>query len=171
MQKPLSYKLRFHPAKEIAIYINFGDNKRYDTDVFTDGSKQNNKVGCAFIAFENNLQIYNEVFRLGDNCSVYQSELFAILKCLEWIKNNILEFEKKSENKHQIGIYSDSQSALISLQQVNSDNSLVHQIKSLFKQITNFSKVYVSFNWVKGHSENYGNDSADLLAKHGFKPF
>jgi hypothetical protein len=25
----------------------------------------------------------------------------------------------------------------------------------------------VSFNWVKGHSENYGNDSADLLAKHG----
>src|SRR5208282_835391 len=35
VQKPLSYKLRFHPAKEIAIYINFGDNKRYDTDVFT----------------------------------------------------------------------------------------------------------------------------------------
>ena len=49
------------------------------TQVFTDGSRQNNLSGAGFIIYSNSNTIHSESFSLGITPSVYQCELFAIL--------------------------------------------------------------------------------------------
>jgi ribonuclease HI len=106
---------------------------------------------------------------LGDNCSVFQSELYAIFKSLLYLKNSLNELENIFKNNQtiKIGLFSDSKSALMSLQQYNNSNKLVHEIKSIYKQLTSFSKISLNFHWIKSHVGYYGNEIADSLAKDG----
>ena len=41
-------------------------------------------IGCAFVVFEDEQEIYSEQIRLQSFCSVFQAELLAILKAVEW---------------------------------------------------------------------------------------
>lgn len=46
---------------------------------FTDGSKQNNKVGVAYVGYnECNVEVYYNTFRLLDYSTVYIAGLIAI---------------------------------------------------------------------------------------------
>jgi hypothetical protein len=79
--------------------------------------------------------------------SVYQSELYAILKSLH-LKDKLNEIENKFKDNQiiKIGLFSDSKSALISLQKYNNSNKLVHEIKNIYRQLTKFPKINLKRN-------------------------
>ncbi|GIY75060.1 non-ltr retrotransposon cats [Caerostris extrusa] len=56
--------------------------------IFTDGSKINNQVGSAFVAYKTDKEIFNWQAKLDNKNSVYQAELLAIFKALQWAKQN-----------------------------------------------------------------------------------
>jgi ribonuclease HI len=126
--------------------------------MFTDGSKDlSGKVGSAMYIPELREEIS---LRLTDNLSVFTSELFAILTCLNWIldDNNVLI------GSRDVVIFTDSLSSLVALENERSKSrpNLVKEIINKYNKITNCSVVMV---WIPSHVGIQGNEVADRLAK------
>jgi hypothetical protein len=108
IEKPMKFYLLPHPALLPKINTNLEENSykncNFSINIYTDGSKTESQTGAAFTVYKQNTEIYFQQFKLHFNCSVFQAELLAIEKALNWIKN--------SSYNTEIGIFSDSKSAL-----------------------------------------------------------
>lgn len=114
---------------------------------YTDGSKQNDEVGCAFV--ETNVA---NKYHLPTNCNIFTAELFAIFKAIE---SAILKDQCK------ILIITDSMSAIQALQKTITKNYIVQDIQ---KTISNYEHLFVTFFWVPSHQGIAGNEMADREA-------
>ena len=108
----------------------------------------NNRTGCAYIV--NGIACK---FRLTRHSSVFSAELYAILKSLQYIKNSIL---------NKFVIYSDSLSAIESINSNRLKNALNIRINKVLSTISNKTIV---FEWVPSHIDIIGNELADKAAK------
>ena len=126
------------------------DDHSYCTPVYTDGSKDNDRVGCGAII--NNLSIKQ---RLLSNASIFTAEATAIDLALDAIT--------ESNDDHFI-IFSDSLSVLLSLKNKKMDNPL---ILKLLQKLHNLSCAHktVHFCWIPSHIGILGNEAADVAAK------
>lgn len=142
--------------KDIPV-INLAHSKEYlqkwnnHLKVYTDGSKSENKTGCAFYVPEMG---FKKCMRLTDNTSVCESELVAILLAISWLAEN---------PPFQFVILSDSLSAL---QAIEGDklSKLVCEIRYQIFMLQN-KGINVEFAWIPGHVGLRGNEVADQLAK------
>ena len=125
------------------IEVKYKDHKQ----IFTDGSKQNEKTGSG---------VWSESFKLQTKLpkysTVFTAELYAIYAAISFVKN--------TPGKHII--LTDSLSAVHTLQSFNkTSHYLVSWIKDLLLNITNCIKI----EWVPSHMCIIGNERADELAR------
>ena len=122
-------------------------------EIYTDGSKSPNGVGCAAIT-----QDKTNKCSLPTEASVFTAELNAILLAMDIIK--------KIRNKQNIKIviYSDSRSALEALKGYTHKNPLVLQIKMKLN-IYYSQGLNIEFCWIPAHVGINGNEKADAAAK------
>lgn len=120
-----------------------------DVVVYTDGSKLDNKVGCAFTI---NDRTY--MFGLPYLTSVFNAELYAINKAI-----NII-----SPRFRNIIICSDSLSALQALEDIYSSHAIVTDIFTKLAELR-LRGTQVGFCWVPGHVGIEGNERVDAAAK------
>ena len=118
--------------------------------IFTDGSKDGNKVGSAAVTKGSS---YKQ--RLPDGCSVFTAELKAISLALKHIEGS---------NHQGFVICSDSLSALQALENRNIGNPLVLDILTEYHNIK-LKYIIVIFCWVPSHVDIPGNELADKAAK------
>ena len=116
---------------------------------FTDGSKMNNSVGCAFTL---NNAFFS--FRLPAYVTVYTAELFAILAAIEYIRENRVV---------KALICTDSLSAVNAMASQNRDHPILVSIMELYHM--NQRNVQCSILWVPGHKGISGNVRADYWAR------
>ncbi|XP_035207470.1 ribonuclease H-like [Stegodyphus dumicola] len=120
------------------------------------GSGLEGKIGLAFVVFYHGLEIEHAKFKLEKYNSVYQAELIAIQKTLEWLIINLNE-------SHIITIHSDCMSVLQALSDPEQQNLNIQTIKKLVIQLE--VRHQLNFYWVKAHIGCLGNERADVLAK------
>ena len=119
---------------------------KHHLSIYTDGSKQDEKVACAVIS-----PYFTDNIRLPDNSSIFTAEVKAIDIALYHIR---YQFEK------QIIIYSDSLSVLKSLKDLYHRNLLIQQIlKKYYYLSVSKEIIFCSF---PSHISIRGNESADL---------
>jgi hypothetical protein len=53
--------------------------------IYTIGSKSNSGVGAAYLMVKGYQELNKAKFKLHKNCSVFQSELIAIIKALNFV--------------------------------------------------------------------------------------
>ncbi|XP_052758882.1 uncharacterized protein LOC128202466 [Galleria mellonella] len=94
-------------------------------------------------------------FKLHSACTVFQAELLAISKAVEWIANN---------NIYTATIFTDSKSGLEEIANPNTRNPQVVSIHHTINRIREECKE-TNFVWVKAHAEIEGNEEADVAAK------
>ncbi|XP_023238091.1 uncharacterized protein LOC111636936 [Centruroides sculpturatus] len=122
-------------------------------NIFTDGSKNDEEVGCAFVAFQRNTEIYTFSDRLGSTCSAFQAELWAILSAIKWCNHNF--------NSTDINIFTDSCSSVQAISNYNWRHPIVNCIlNNLLENNNRFTVI-----WVRGHCGVFGNERADELAR------
>lgn len=132
-----------------------------DYTIFTDGSKREDLVGCAYVVFDRRLSPVepklSKKFKLAPYCTSYQAELFALGKAVEWTSG------LHPTTPKTIAIVSDCQSALSALRNSNATSPLVFAIHNGLRR-TNHR---ISFYWTRGHTGTYGNELADRAAAKG----
>ena len=117
--------------------------------IYTDGSKQDEKVACSVISPD-----FTDSIRLPNNSSIFTAEAKAI---------DIALYHIRDQPEKQFIIYSDSLSVLKSLEDLHHRNPLIQQSLKKYYNIS-VSKEIV-FCWLPSHVNIRGNELADLEAK------
>ena len=118
--------------------------------IYTDGSKVEEKVACAYISGS-----HHEKIRLPDGSSIFTAESKAIDMALDYVMNNSLD--------NNFVIFSDSLSVLKSL---NHTSSKSPKIQNLIEKHHELSKTKeIIFCWLPSHVGIKGNEAADVKAK------
>ncbi|XP_067132193.1 uncharacterized protein [Centruroides vittatus] len=123
-----------------------------NVQIYTDGSKTDVNIGSGFVAFSNGIEIHTAQFRLGEHCSVFQAELFATAKAINWSNRNF--------TSNKIIIITDSASAMTLLRNRSSHPITVDIYEAAINSTNN-----VFLNWTRAHQGTYGNERADTIAK------
>ena len=128
--------------------------------IYTDGSKQDGRVGAGFYAEHPNNSPKQAFFHHGIYSTVFQAEVLAIS---EMAKNLLWE---KMHNQN-IVVLVDSQASIKALIKCTVTPitvlNCIRNLNQLGKQN------HVSIAWIPGHAGVQGNEVADYLAKSGSK--
>ena len=135
------------PEEMLAKFNEFKSEQADKTFIYTDGSKQEGKIGFAMTTAHLD---YNR--RLPDHLSIFTAEAIALLAAVK------ICIHKKLRN---IVICSDSKSVLQALGNTcNPTHYIISQIQDLTSETHN-----ITFLWIPGHANIPGNEKADELAK------
>ena len=116
--------------------------------VYTDGSKQDNKVGCASVHKQETAKI-----RLPDHSSIFAAEAVAL---------NIALCSTQNNNNKKFIVFSDSLSVLQSFKHPDNPNPLIQQF---FRKHIYLCRSKTIFCWIPSHIHIKGNELADQEAK------
>ena len=117
--------------------------------IYTDGSKQDEKVACSVISPN-----FTDSIRLPDNSSIFTAEAKAI---------DIALYHIRDQSEKQFIIYSDSLSVLKSLKDLHHRNPLIQQILKKYYYLSASKEIV--FCWLPSHVNIRGNELADSEAK------
>ncbi|XP_023235523.1 uncharacterized protein LOC111634920 [Centruroides sculpturatus] len=153
-----------HPAGNINYTIHWDNDNNKEIKskwkIYTDGSKNDNGTGAGFIVKNNNDRTtYQHYYSMATQCTNSQAEMFALLKAIQHIQNNIDIF------KGSISILTDSKAALHNLNQLTHPTALAKRLYDAANTLGTVRKL--SFGWIRGHSGVKSNEIADKLAKLG----
>ena len=149
-----------HPAEFVEITKTRQDTK-YMYEIYTDGSKSEHGVGAGIAIFSNDGLRQKLQFKLSPGCSNNQAEQLAITKAIDYIKG--MNHNTQTDGR-RMAIYTDSKITLDSLRNGRNHNNLIDDIRRNLRLLEN-DGWQVDFSWVKAHVGNYGNETADRLAK------
>ena len=125
---------------------------------YTDGSKSDEGVGFGYIITTNNNQTTTHTAsgRLPDFCDTYQAELTALTQASYHLHNT---------RNRNIVLLTDSCSSIQTLQKITTSSKTALKCHNALNTLAKHNTVEVT--WVPGHSDYWGNEQADTLAKDG----
>ena len=131
-------------------FLELKDGYKDHHAIYTDGSKDGNKVAAAAVSADCQAQV-----RLPDQASIFTAELKAILLALSLIAQSPLFY---------FIVFSDSLSSLMALTGHIPDNPYVLMILEKCSYLVQKGKK-ISFAWIPSHVGIPGNEAADKAAK------
>ena len=147
----ISSKKDYNPDVLKLIYTEHIEEAHADSmQVFTDGSKNQNGTGCAYV-----LNNEENSFKLEKHSSIFTAELYSIFKVLQRIEN---------VHNRNFTILTDSKSSIQAIQNINNSHPIVSKIQSWLIMMQARYKT-VKLCWVPSHINIAGNERADRLAK------
>ena len=132
-----------------------------DYEVYTDGSGIDDSFGGGLVVFNKkalpNSVILQEAYNLGRDSSVFQGEVYSIMRAASWIARNCVYKD--------VTICSDSQAALLALNRPRTISTLVTNTRKALNAACGTNSV--TLWWIKSHKGHLGNEMADQKAKEG----
>ena len=140
-------------TSSIIMKSNFQELKSHYMDykhIYTDGSKDDMKVGCAVISDD-----FSETMRIPDGSSIFTAEAKAVDLALDFIAD--------CETSNKFVIFSDSLSVLKSLDHTSSKNPQIQKLLEKHHDLSEFNEIV--YCWIPSHIGIAGNESVDQKAK------
>ena len=130
-------------------------------EVYTDGSKINERVGAAAVInshFQNGETTCHQLSkRLPNNSTIFAAEATAISLALDY-------YRYMDPVQHDVVVYSNSMSCLQAIENEDTENPLICHIMNLLWALSD-KGTHVRFCWVPSHCAIEGNEIVDQLAK------
>ena len=144
-----------------AKFREFRDAQGPHDEVYTDGSKTDERVGAAAVInrhFQNGETTCRQLSkRLPNNSTIFAAEATSITLALNYYRH-------MDPVQHNVVICSDSMSCLQAIEGKDTDNPLICQIMNLLWALSD-KGTRVRFCWVPSHCSIKGNEIVDQLAK------
>ena len=103
---------------------------------------------------------------LFDACGAYKSNNETEARAIEATLHSLSDiFTQKEKETDDIAIFSDAKSVLEAFENENSKDQMIRKL-SLGNVIADHN-INITLQWIPGHINIQGNESADTLAKHG----
>ncbi|GBM11529.1 Retrovirus-related Pol polyprotein from type-1 retrotransposable element R1 [Araneus ventricosus] len=147
--------IEVHPLLWHSIPFSRQEPMGFDFELFTDGSKDADRVGSSLVVFYHGAEIHHEECRLSDHASVFQAESQGLRMALMYVDT--------LSSWDSIRIYSDSLSLLQALASPTPGDAQVWNLKTLCKVARDSRNI--TLHWVKAHVGTLGNEKADFYAK------
>ena len=132
-------------------------------NIYTDGSRLEDKCGTGYVIYKKRKEIFRKSSRLPDTSTVFQAEVNGILLASKFLLNEVTTIKPK-----YIKIFSDSQVALLALNQSEVSSKLVLETKETLNLLAQRTR-RITLVWIKVHVGHPGNEVADELAKKATK--
>ena len=152
-----SWEKRFY-CDEKSLKKGEGPNNTHLLYIYTDGSKIDDKVGAGVAMFKGRSLEGSNSYRLKANTTVFQAEVYAILKAAHILKELDISYEV-------IEIYCDSQAAIKAISNNKIKTKLVKECVDLLNEVSQTN--HIKLKWIKAHVGHVGNEHADKCAKEG----
>ena len=144
-----------------AQFNEFREAQGSHVEVYTDGSKMNERVGAAAIInrhLQNGETTCRQLSkRLPDNSTIFAAEATAISLALNY-------YQHMGPVHHDEVVYSDSMSCLQAIEGEDTENHFICHIMNLLWSSSD-KGTRVRFCWVPSHCGIDGNERVDQLAK------
>lgn len=147
-----------HPSTQTSVDFEFLEDIQTQLkgpQIYTDGSKIEGQVGAALSWWENGKEVRHSTFGLHPECTVFQSELYALYRATQLVM---------SSKDPQVSVLSDSRSSLELLRNPKTSHPLVKGVKENIERISAEGRSIRLF-WLRAHVGTAGNERADELAK------
>ena len=142
---------------KVGMNLELSKDNEPDLVVYTDGSKDENRVGSGWLITAGDAVLDEDSISLPKHSSVFQAEVMAISEATQRLNK-----EEKFRGK-KVMIRSDSQAAIMAISKITVNSQLV---KNAIKRLQTLTKsTVVATEWVKGHDNCTGNEVADALTK------
>ena len=126
-----------------------GRYKNYQ-QIYTDGSKEDSKVGCAVIS-EN----HSNMQRIPDDSSIFTAEAKAVDLALDFIST--------CDANNKCTVFSDSLSVLKAMNHTSSQNPQIQKLLEKYHEILANKEIVLC--WIPSHIGIQGNEMVDQQAK------
>src|SRR5690606_9219718 len=132
---------------------------------YNDGSLLEIKAGARIYIYSNGLKIKLATL-IGEQAEVFDAELSALLIALTRFIKEVTHTTKRTR---QIWIFSDSQAAIQRLQhkRPGPGQQTASTIHKTISDLYSTYRIHTYINWVPGHTDVDGNETADQLVKTG----
>ena len=148
----------------LAKFDEFREAQGSHDEVYTDGSKINERVGAAAVInrnFQNGETTCRQLSkRLPDNSTIFAAEATAISLALNY-------YQHMGPVHHDVVVYSDSMSCLQAIEGEDTENPFICHIMNLLWSLSD-KGTRVRFCWVPSNCGIDGNEKVDQLAKETF---
>ena len=168
-------EIEIESDREVAIERAGAARATTDIVVYSDASGRHGHLGAAVAVLNDSLETTDSIqVQVGpmDRWSVHAAELIGILYAINVINKVALRHWRTSHTRvRSATILSDSKSALQAVQ--NPGNKSAQQIIHAILQAARNTKTHgtsIRLQWIPGHCEMPGNDTAELLAKEAAIP-
>ena len=144
-----------------AKFNDFREAQGSHDEVYTDGSKMNERVRAAAVInrhFQNGETTCRQLSkRLPDNSTIFAAEATAISLALSY-------YQHMGPVHHDVVVYSDAMSCLQAIEGEDTENPFICHIMNLLWSLSD-KGTRVRFCWVPSHCGIDGNERVDQLAK------
>lgn len=144
----------------ICVHFNIKHDKNLGsfTEIYTDGSKVNERVGAGVVIYKDQVEVDSFSYRLNNNATVFMAELYAIYRAIAFV---IKDYYNSNVISNKYVIISDSMSALIALSSSNEYRTYILNLKNKIKFFN------IDLFLTRAHVGVLGNERADEMAKLG----
>ena len=160
---PLANSNCYNFNNGISTNISNGVHNMVGFSIYTDGSKTDLGTGAGWAIFYDTTLITRGHRKLANHSTVYEAEMTAITLAID----DFLSINFEPESPKQIAIYVDNQAAIKSITSIKLKGKLKIDTVRKISYLREVTGANVALNWVKGHSDNIGNEMADEEAKKG----
>lgn len=157
IEKDLELKSKLNEMLLDKSAINLNIRSKFDerktNEIYTDGSKIRDRVGCSITIYNNKNKITSFGYRLNDQATVFMSKLLAIEKAINYIINNQLY---NLDNTNCVVI---SDSSLLAISSSRENRSYIINLRNKINYLN------IGTYWMKAHIGDGGNERVDQVAK------
>ena len=126
-------------------------------NVFTDGSKMDDRTGAGLVLYKGNREISQEWYRLNDGSTVFQAEVAAIARAAEVLA------DMNVSNMRFVKHFVDSQAAILAVGNPHISSKLVARAVDSLNRLAEVVQS-VTLTWIPAHKGHKGNELADELS-------
>ena len=158
---PISKAYAYNFSKTNMI-IDSGSHDMLGLTIFTDGSKTEQGTGLGWAIYNDRELLSKGCRKLPDHSTVFEAEMLAIvfaLKDFVTLNHRVTATE--------VTVLVDNQATLKTLNKVKLKGETALRVMKELEDFESIKGFRPTFQWIKGHSGNLGNDEADKQAKKG----